>query len=436
MPEDQMWRPLGECAEIVGLFADVPAPRLERFTLVDCEPTADGFGSRPQWLGEVVLETFIHGVARHDTWLDDVSVVGAAGGRIELTGRVGEQRHQRPGDEIPPGEGFRLGPDYDTTLVRCRSVEGVFRHRPELDTPPVTLIGFRPEPWFLEKMTGPAPQHHLAGRTRQEARLSIADQDEASRDDAARDNARQDDAARDSAGQDSTDRGKANGKAGRDGDRDGCGDADRDAADRDGTDGGLVSDGLRLAATIEARAADGRRIDTLVSGIFADVRTVRASALGDGLFDVGLGVGAYETIPTAARPLWDTWLAAAPTETGMWRALDPRLRHEWLRLALGSRRSGGEDRPAGATYHLDGRQVTDLDGFYCAIGEAVNGPGGYFGWNLDALDDCLCGGFGASTPFTLVWGDAEIARRAFGAEEFGKLVALLTERDRVTVVLT
>lgn len=33
-----------------------------------------------------------------------------------------------------------------------------------------------------------------------------------------------------------------------------------------------------------------------------------------------------------------------------------------------------------------------------SIGEAINGPGGYFGWNLDALHDCLRGGFGALTP--------------------------------------
>jgi RNAse (barnase) inhibitor barstar len=51
-----------------------------------------------------------------------------------------------------------------------------------------------------------------------------------------------------------------------------------------------------------------------------------------------------------------------------------------------------------------------VDSFYCAIGEAVNGPGGYFGWNLDALKDCLRGGWGAAPPFTLEWQYAEVAR--------------------------
>ncbi len=34
-----------------------------------------------------------------------------------------------------------------------------------------------------------------------------------------------------------------------------------------------------------------------------------------------------------------------------------------------------QDKPAGAAYHLDGRNITDgIEGFYCAIGEAMNGP--------------------------------------------------------------
>ena len=41
---------------------------------------------------------------------------------------------------------------------------------------------------------------------------------------------------------------------------------------------------------------------------------------------------------------------------------------------------------------------------------AINGPGGYFGWNLDALDDCLSGRFGARAPFRLVWHDSAVAR--------------------------
>ena len=44
------------------------------------------------------------------------------------------------------------------------------------------------------------------------------------------------------------------------------------------------------------------------------------------------------------------------------------------------------------TYHIDGRKIRSANDFYREIGSAVNGPGGYFGRNLDALADCLGAG--------------------------------------------
>ncbi|MFE2423422.1 barstar family protein [Streptomyces hokutonensis] len=49
---------------------------------------------------------------------------------------------------------------------------------------------------------------------------------------------------------------------------------------------------------------------------------------------------------------------------------------------------------------LNGTQVRTLEDFWRLIGEAVNGPGGYFGKNLDAFADCLSGGFGSPTMTT------------------------------------
>ncbi|MFD5242874.1 barstar family protein [Streptomyces tendae] len=97
----------------------------------------------------------------------------------------------------------------------------------------------------------------------------------------------------------------------------------------------------------------------------------------------------------------------------MWPDLAPEDRHAWLSVALWSReyqRQGRPDTPAGQVFTLDGRHIVDRDSFYCAIGEAINGPGGYFGWNLDALDDCLRGGWGATAPFTLHWDSSAEAR--------------------------
>ncbi|GAA1407854.1 barstar family protein [Catellatospora coxensis] len=167
----------------------------------------------------------------------------------------------------------------------------------------------------------------------------------------------------------------------------------------------------RITATVRAVKADGTTVSAVSTGLFASVTGVRPSAVGDGLLDVTFDGGIGDPFPTGARQIWDRWYAGRPAEPGEWTGYDRALRHEWAGAALAHHGFGLPDRPAGRTYHLDGRFVTDVEGFYCAIGEAVNGPGGYFGWNLDALVDCLRGRWGAETPLSLVWHDSAVARQ-------------------------
>lgn len=63
-------------------------------------------------------------------------------------------------------------------------------------------------------------------------------------------------------------------------------------------------------------------------------------------------------------------------------------------------------------YEIDGSAISSAADFYAEIGRAVNGPGGYFGSNLDALADCLRGGFGTpeSGEFEFVWRDSASTR--------------------------
>ncbi|MFF7631978.1 barstar family protein [Kitasatospora sp. NPDC008050] len=63
-------------------------------------------------------------------------------------------------------------------------------------------------------------------------------------------------------------------------------------------------------------------------------------------------------------------------------------------------------------FQLDGTGAGTRAGLYAALGGAVNGPGGYYGRNLDALADCLRGGFGPEPPFTLVWHDWAVAEHS------------------------
>jgi RNAse (barnase) inhibitor barstar len=81
-------------------------------------------------------------------------------------------------------------------------------------------------------------------------------------------------------------------------------------------------------------------------------------------------------------------------------------------------------------YVVDGSRIECLEDFWVVMGEAVNGPGGYFGKNLDALHDCLRGGFG--TPhdgdFIVEWHHHEHSEKALGYPETVRQLELTLER--------
>lgn len=167
-----------------------------------------------------------------------------------------------------------------------------------------------------------------------------------------------------------------------------------------------------------------------------DIVAWEPSPRGPGLYDLTVHM---DPQPSVAAGIWPLWRAGRPAVPNLWAPFGPTGRALWLEPAVYHRT--GPDRPAGGTYHLDGRHVTDYEGFLCALGEAVNGPGGYFGRCLDGVSDALCGGFGAAWPFTLVWQDHETARRCLGVQPlanrpatFPELLSFLREK-RIEVVL-
>lgn len=173
--------------------------------------------------------------------------------------------------------------------------------------------------------------------------------------------------------------------------------------------------------------------------VFLRIEKARPSVLGADLLDITLTDGGDQR-PLLARPVWETWYRGAPTAPNQWAPLGTEARREWLDLTATGLRDHSSDR-SGGVHHLDGTFVTDQPGLHCAMAEALVGPGNYFGREWQAFKDCLGGGFGIATPFTLVWHDAHIARRAFeddvsdeGLTYFEEIVQLL-ERYGVTVEL-
>ncbi|MFC8200316.1 barstar family protein [Streptomyces sp. NPDC057298] len=154
----------------------------------------------------------------------------------------------------------------------------------------------------------------------------------------------------------------------------------------------------------------GRPVQSAVEG---ELVAWIPSARGRGLVDLTLEPWS-ERPPTAAEEVWELWDTGRPTEPGRWARCGPEARRHWPHTAREHHQPDRPDAEPGATYHLEGSRIIDEPGFFCALGEAVNGPGGYFGWGLDALADCLRGRWGALRPFTLVWHDAEVARTCLG----------------------
>ncbi|GAA3304652.1 barstar family protein [Streptomyces cinereospinus] len=140
--------------------------------------------------------------------------------------------------------------------------------------------------------------------------------------------------------------------------------------------------------------------------------------------------GFTEEYPHAAE-IWRTWADEGPSEHGAWARLPAAWHASWLHVVQNSWFATGRRATrygTGATVVLDGSAVTGRDAFYCALGEAVNGPRGYFGSNLDALFDCLrTSRAEGAAPFGLVWRDLPASRDALGADYTGRVLDVFAE---------
>jgi hypothetical protein len=167
--------------------------------------------------------------------------------------------------------------------------------------------------------------------------------------------------------------------------------------------------------------------------------------LSEGSPDAGLR-GYVGSLPHArAEWVWDTRRPGRPAVPNGWAALPVGDREAWVEVSLMI-----HFRRILLTYpvlpeelQLDGRHVEDLASFFCALGEAVNGPGGYCGANLAGMSDFLQY---ASRPVAkrsrLVWREMAVAEQslALGVDVDGRptryLDVLVTQlaQDGIDVV--
>lgn len=107
-----------------------------------------------------------------------------------------------------------------------------------------------------------------------------------------------------------------------------------------------------------------------------------------------------------------------PTQQkGTWIGLTRGAQWAWIRKSAKRWKLEIPSHPSGTVLVLEGKHITRLPAVFCAFGEMVAGPGGYFGRGFDSLNDCLRGGMGVEPPWTLRWRDVHVARDALGHAE-------------------
>ena len=102
-----------------------------------------------------------------------------------------------------------------------------------------------------------------------------------------------------------------------------------------------------------------------------------------------------------------------PEDLGRWTNLTSKEKEEWLISACNrffEDESSTNRSLANRLIEIDGRLIKDELDFFCHFGEAVNGPGGYFGKCFQSFDDCLFGKFGLEFPSSILWSNYSAAR--------------------------
>jgi hypothetical protein len=213
----------------------------------------------------------------------------------------------------------------------------------------------------------------------------------------------------------------------------------------------IVDDSLQLCTSEEVGSrnlgdADLEVLDSsgdILDSIYLEnvvITHCRASEQDSDLFDITAIATIDDIVGGELRSIWQAWSHGRPQQRNLWIRYSSAGRRDWLRVARSHHPMlEGALYPQGLTYEIEGAHISNAPGFYCALGEAINGPGGYFGTGPDSLSDCLLGDFGARTPFTLVWRDPEPARASMGSlpggeDHFEVILEILAGRG-VTVVL-
>ncbi|WP_327308584.1 hypothetical protein OG730_38155 [Streptomyces sp. NBC_01298] len=120
--------------------------------------------------------------------------------------------------------------------------------------------------------------------------------------------------------------------------------------------------------------------------------------------------------PAEARGLWERF-RISPPRRDEWRTLRVGDREAWLAVAglrYAESASKGEHSTPPREIIMRGDDIKDVASFFCAIGEAFRGPGGYIGQSFTELDERL-EDYLQGAPVRLIWRNISVARSSLSA---------------------
>lgn len=119
------------------------------------------------------------------------------------------------------------------------------------------------------------------------------------------------------------------------------------------------------------------------------------------------------------------------TEKNIWKNFSKEELQGWLVYALHTMRI--DEVKENISIEIDGNEFHNLDGFFCTLGEEVNGIGGYFGREIYALSDCMRGDFRVKSISELRWLNHQRSKKLFKTK-FNEILQVFADYN-VKVIL-
>ncbi|SFN10867.1 Barstar, RNAse (barnase) inhibitor [Chryseobacterium oleae] len=119
------------------------------------------------------------------------------------------------------------------------------------------------------------------------------------------------------------------------------------------------------------------------------------------------------------------------TEKNIWKNFRKEELQGWLVYALHTMKI--YEVKENISIEIDGNKFHNLDSFFCALGEEVNGIGGYFGRGIYALFDCLRSDFGVKSISELKWLNHQTSKKLFKTK-FDEILQVFADHN-VKVIL-